>query len=93
MNWVATVFKWWAITTAAPAFLKFLFIYAGALLSKQPDAIARVTQSGADLIVAVIVPWWLDPLAFLASLPGLLGALATLSLVFLLFKTGNLSAE
>lgn len=93
MNVLATAFKWWAITTAAPPFLKFMFVAVGAMLKNQPDATSRVVESWADLFVAVVIPWWLNPLAFLASLPGLLGGLLTLLFIFLLLKTGHLSPE
>jgi hypothetical protein len=94
MNVVATVFKWWAVTTAAPPFLKFMFVAVGAALSKQPDdATSRVVESWVDLVVAVVIPWWLNPLTFLASLPGMLGGLLALVFIFLLLKTGHLSPE
>ncbi|MBI4339810.1 MAG: hypothetical protein HY680_07635 [Chloroflexi bacterium] len=93
MNWAAIVFKWWTITTVAPPFLKFMFVALGAMLSSQPDAVDRVVESWADLFVAVIIPWWLNPLAFLASLPGLLGGLLALAFIILLLKTGHLSPE
>lgn len=93
MNWAATVFKWWAIKTVAPPFLKFMFVALGAMVSSQPDAVERVVESWADLFVAVIIPWWLNPLAFLASLPGLLGELLALVFIILLLKTGHLSPE